>query len=222
MTSSRKKPSLRVPTFEEQQERDQRRQDALRDASLREDDWIQPDAGRIAELARWGSVAARERPVLKDVLNALEEDRKRGVKVRPDEEVGDYMARRRSGLQRVGERVGVPARRRVVATDELDARARAAAEEADKFFEAIEPPLPQRPTLTGLTQFADWCPLDLRKRLKALAGDYDAEIIRLHGDARYPAARWNKFLAWTYALWYVLRSPLDRAAEILVKAFTGK
>lgn len=79
-----------------------------------------------------------------------------------------------------------------------------------------------RPTLGGLSAFADFFGLDLRRRLKAMAGDYDAEIARLHKEGRSFAARWNKWLAWYCAGWYVLRSPLDKAAAMLVKGFTGK
>lgn len=79
----------------------------------------------------------------------------------------------------------------------------------------------RKPNLKNLTRFADFFGLGLRKRLKAMAGDFDAEISRLHKQHRYVAAKWNKCLAWSYAIWYVLRGPLDWARAALVKALTG-
>lgn len=80
----------------------------------------------------------------------------------------------------------------------------------------------QPPSLKGLVQFADWWGLDLRKRIKALAGDYDAEVRRLCRADRYPTARWNKVLAWIFAFWYIGRGPLDWIRALLLLAVKGK
>lgn len=78
------------------------------------------------------------------------------------------------------------------------------------------------PSLAGLVHFADWWGLDLRKRIKSLAGDYDAEIRRLCHEDRYLTARWNKFLAWTFAFWYIGRGPWDWLRALLLLAVKGK
>lgn len=83
-------------------------------------------------------------------------------------------------------------------------------------------PEKKRPGLQSLMHLADYLGLGLRKRIKALAGDYDAEIVRLHAEGRYRAARWNKYLAWGYAGWYVLRAPVDWAASVVIKKITGR
>ncbi|QJW85206.1 hypothetical protein HK414_22560 [Ramlibacter terrae] len=77
------------------------------------------------------------------------------------------------------------------------------------------------PSLHGLVRFADLFGLDLRKNLKALAGDYDAEIRRLHAEKRYRMAAWNKLLAWAFAFWYVLRGPFDAVIMWAIKAWKG-
>lgn len=77
-------------------------------------------------------------------------------------------------------------------------------------------------SLVGLVRFADWWGLDLRKRIKALAGDYDAEIRRLCREDRYLTARWNKVLAWTFAFWYIGRGPWDWIRALLLLAVKGK
>jgi hypothetical protein len=83
-------------------------------------------------------------------------------------------------------------------------------------------PYKKRPTgLRNLTNFADFFALPTRKVIKALAGDYDAEIRRLRQARRPFAARWNMGLAWGVALWYVLRSPVDRVLQYLIKSFKG-
>lgn len=79
----------------------------------------------------------------------------------------------------------------------------------------------KRPSLKGLQNFADYLPLEMRKTVKAMVGDFDAEIMRLHKQHRYGAARWNKGLAWSYAVWYMARGPLDWVISKFVKAHTG-
>lgn len=78
-----------------------------------------------------------------------------------------------------------------------------------------------RASLKAMSHFADFFPLELRKRIKALAGDYEVEIKRLHKEKRYKTARWNKVLAWGYAIGYVLRGPFDWFAEALIKSWKG-
>lgn len=80
----------------------------------------------------------------------------------------------------------------------------------------------QPPSLRGLVHFADWLGLDLRKRINALAGDYDAEIRPLCRDDSYITARWNKALAWAFALWYIGRVPWDWIRGLLMLAVKWK
>ena len=47
------------------------------------------------------------------------------------------------------------------------------------------------------------------------------EVKRLHKEKRYRMAKWNVFLAWGYAIWYVLRGPWDFVRDVLVKAMKG-
>jgi hypothetical protein len=79
----------------------------------------------------------------------------------------------------------------------------------------------KRPSLKSLTYFADLWPLGLRRRLKALAGDYDADIRAMHKQHRYRMARWNALLAWGHALWYVVRGPVDGIVTWAIKAWKG-
>lgn len=79
----------------------------------------------------------------------------------------------------------------------------------------------RQPSLKGISNFADFFGLGLRKRIKAVAGDYEVEIKRLHKEKRYKTAKWNKALAWSYAIWYVLRGPVDWFAETLIKSWKG-
>jgi hypothetical protein len=81
---------------------------------------------------------------------------------------------------------------------------------------------PSCPSVGDLMKRADWFPLELRKKLRAMAGDYDAEIRRLHVEERFRAARWNGFMARWCFWWYVLRGPVDWAVGLLVKTFTGR
>lgn len=81
---------------------------------------------------------------------------------------------------------------------------------------------PLKPKLEQLTKFADLFGLNLRKRLKALVGDYGVEIERLHRAGDYKMARWQKTLAWGYALWYVARGPIDMAVGYVVGFFKVK
>jgi hypothetical protein len=81
---------------------------------------------------------------------------------------------------------------------------------------------PKRPKLGALNRMADYLGLELRKRIKALAGDYDAEIQRLYSEGRYRAAQWNKWLAWGYAGFYVLRAPIDWLSSFVIAKFTGR
>lgn len=83
-------------------------------------------------------------------------------------------------------------------------------------------PTRRRPGLQRLTHLADFFGLGLRKRIKAMVGDFDAEIGRLHRQRRYKAAKWNQLLAWGYAGWYVIRGPVDWVRELLMHALTGK
>ena len=52
------------------------------------------------------------------------------------------------------------------------------------------------PDLKSIEHFADCFGIPTRKAIKALAGDYAAEIKRLHDEGRTRAARWNRCLAW--------------------------
>lgn len=79
----------------------------------------------------------------------------------------------------------------------------------------------QPPSLLGISDFADFWGLSLRKRIKATAGDFDVEVKRLHKEKRYRMAKWNVVLAWGYAIWYVLRGPYDLVKGALVKAMQG-
>jgi hypothetical protein len=81
---------------------------------------------------------------------------------------------------------------------------------------------PVRPQLNGLVAFADYFGLGMRARIKALAGDFDAEIARLHRDRRYKTAKWNQFLAWWFTAGYLLRGPFDWAWEYFVEAFRSR
>ena len=78
------------------------------------------------------------------------------------------------------------------------------------------------PSLKRISNFADFWGLGLRKRIKATAGDFDAEIRRLHKEKRFRMAKWNVILAWGYAIWYVLRGPYDLVKGALVKALKGQ
>ena len=80
---------------------------------------------------------------------------------------------------------------------------------------------PKKPSLRGIVRFADALPLGLRKRVKAMAGDYDAEIALLHKQRRYRMAKWNARLAWLTAAWMVLRAPLDALKSWVMKATIG-
>ena len=79
----------------------------------------------------------------------------------------------------------------------------------------------QPPSLLGISNFADFWGLGLRKRIKACAGELDVEVKRLHKEKRYRMAKWNVVLAWGYAIWYVLRGPYDLVRGALVKALKG-
>jgi hypothetical protein len=80
----------------------------------------------------------------------------------------------------------------------------------------------RKPSLTALSNFADIFGLQIRKRIKALAGDYDEEIGRLYKQRQYKTAQWNRILAWGYAIWYVLRGPLDWVTDYLISAVKGR
>ena len=77
------------------------------------------------------------------------------------------------------------------------------------------------PSLQHISNFADLFGLGLRKKIKAMAGDFDLEIKRLHKAKRSKTAKWNKALAWGYAVWYVVRGPIDWLAENLIKSWKG-
>ena len=77
------------------------------------------------------------------------------------------------------------------------------------------------PSLRGISNFADFWGLGLRKKIKAGAGEFDVEVKRLHKEKRYRMAKWNVVLAWSYAVWYVLRGPYDLVKDALVKAIKG-
>lgn len=78
-----------------------------------------------------------------------------------------------------------------------------------------------KPSLMGISHFADWFGIPTRKAIKALAGDYEKEIARLWTEGRTRTARWNKALAWGYAFWYVARSPFDTIVRYVMKSFRG-
>ncbi len=81
--------------------------------------------------------------------------------------------------------------------------------------------VPERPRLDGLTSFADICPRGLRGRLKAMAGDYDADIRAFHEQGKYKTARWNRMLAWATAAKMVLFGPFDALTQWAIKALRG-
>jgi hypothetical protein len=80
---------------------------------------------------------------------------------------------------------------------------------------------PPRPPLHGLVHVADALPIPTRKAIKALAGDYMHEVQRLQDEGRSRMAKWNVFLAWCCAAWYVLRSPFDWIVSLLLKNLRG-
>lgn len=79
----------------------------------------------------------------------------------------------------------------------------------------------RKPPLSGLIRLADILPLPTRKKLKALAGDYDPEIRRLRRAHRHRAATWNSVLAWLIAIRIVLGAPVEWALRVLLKLFRG-
>lgn len=79
----------------------------------------------------------------------------------------------------------------------------------------------RKPPLRGLVRFADLFGLETRKAIKAMAGDYHVEIRRLRRERRWAMARWNAVLAWGYAGWFVLRSPVDKLTQYATKAWRG-
>lgn len=70
------------------------------------------------------------------------------------------------------------------------------------------------PSVSQLVRLADIAPLRLRKKIKALAGDYQAEIDTLTQHGRFGMAKYNKVLAFTHCVVLVLRSPIDACVEI--------
>lgn len=72
-------------------------------------------------------------------------------------------------------------------------------------------------SLNRLRKLADFLPLPTRKAINALVGDYDVEIRRLRKAHRPKAASWNSMLAWGCALWIVLKFPLTKVLEYIVK-----
>ena len=82
---------------------------------------------------------------------------------------------------------------------------------------AAETAAPTKPDLTGLKHFSDWFSLGLRQRICAMAGDYEKEIDRIFSEGRFKTARWNKALAWGYAILYVLRGPVDFLVWVWLK-----
>lgn len=95
-----------------------------------------------------------------------------------------------------------------------------------ELLRGIEAPKRQRrrtrsAPLRGLARFADLFGLQTRKAIQALAGDYAVEVSRLRRERRRWMARWNVVLAWGYAGWYVLRSPVDLAISYALKSLRG-
>ena len=70
------------------------------------------------------------------------------------------------------------------------------------------------PSISRLSRLADITPLRLRKKIKALAGDYQAEIDSLSLQGRFRMAKWNKCLAYLNCIALVLRSPVDAGIEM--------
>lgn len=158
-----------------------------------------------------GFFSRSEAAKLKEALDSMEQRRNRLLPPKPNEPLEQYLARVEKEIQS----------RRVIANEALEARAKEASEAARQWLLPASCACRQRLSLDRLSRFADWFPLDLRKRLKALAGDYDAEIVRLHAEGRSSVARWNKCLAWCYAICYVARGPFDRIASLFVKGNAG-
>lgn len=67
----------------------------------------------------------------------------------------------------------------------------------------------EHPSLAKLICIADFLPTALRKKVRAMVCDYDEQIRTLFKKKRYKAARWNQWMAWGFAIWYVLRGPTD-------------
>ncbi|MDP2034178.1 MAG: hypothetical protein Q8K29_12270 [Polaromonas sp.] len=79
----------------------------------------------------------------------------------------------------------------------------------------------QLPRLDSLNSIAEWLPLGMRKKIKAMAADYADEIRCIHARGEYRKAQWNKRLAWGYAIWYVVRGPVDAVKDWLIASFKG-
>lgn len=79
----------------------------------------------------------------------------------------------------------------------------------------------RRLPLRGLVRLADFLPLPTRKKVRALAGDYDLEIRRLRRARRHSAATWNSALAWLIAIRIVLGAPVEWVLRVLLKLFRG-
>jgi hypothetical protein len=93
--------------------------------------------------------------------------------------------------------------------------------ETFRLEEHFESPKADRADLDRLIRLSDFIGLITRKEIKALAGDYCAEIMRLRKGGRVLAARWNVCLAWYYTLGLIVRSPFARALQYLIKTFRG-
>jgi len=78
------------------------------------------------------------------------------------------------------------------------------------------------PSLSRLTEWSDVLPIALRKQVKAMAGDYQPEIQRLHAEGRHRVAAWNAKLAWGTAAWMVCKAPFLAIRDYLLKGFTTK
>lgn len=84
-----------------------------------------------------------------------------------------------------------------------------------------EPRRRSKPALRGLIRVADLFGLQTRKQIKAMAGDFQAEITRLRRARRPMYARWNAVLAWGYAIYFVLRAPVDKLLSIVRRSMLG-
>jgi hypothetical protein len=110
---------------------------------------------------------------------------------------------------------------RRITLEALSQQQRIATEQLLSRVRAMRVPGSDRHPLYGLVRLADFFGLETRAAIKALAGDYDAEIRRLRSEGRVVAARWNEWLAWGCAIRYVFRGALEQLLRYFVKSLGG-
>lgn len=80
---------------------------------------------------------------------------------------------------------------------------------AEKLAQPVSAARRCKPELLGLANFADIFSMGLRKRLRAMVGDYQTDINRLYEEGRDKTAAWNKLLAWATAFYYIVCAPIE-------------